>query len=170
MRGKDDVVEPGVGRVFGRLHGEHVERRAGNLAGLERGDERGLIHQFAARAIDDAHALLHGGQGFGVDDALGLRGEADVQGEIIGGSEELVHGDEADAVFAGHGGGDKGIAADDFEAETAGAARYFKPDAAEAEDAECLAAQLRRLAATSSPTCRRAWRSRRRGACAPGRS
>ena len=57
----------------------------------------------------------------------------------------FVECDEADAVFAGDGGGDEGIAADDFEAEAAGAAGDFKSDAAEAEDAESLAAQLRAL-------------------------
>ena len=70
VRREDHVVELGVGRVLGRLDGEDVESRAGHLAGLERVDQSRVVHQLAARAVDDAHALLHGGEGFGVDDAV----------------------------------------------------------------------------------------------------
>ncbi len=81
----------------------------------------------------------------------GLRGEADVQREVVGLGEELFEGDQRDAVFAGDGGGDKWIAADDFEAEAAGALCDFKADAAEAENAERFAAQLCALQALLLP-------------------
>ena len=145
VRREDDVVETEVRRVFGRLDGEDVEGRAGDVAAFERGDEGRVFDQLAAGAVDDAHALLHGGESLGVDDAVGLRREADVQGEVVGLGEELVERDELDAVFARHGGGDEGIAADEFHAEAAGALGDFETDAAEAENAEGLAAQLRAL-------------------------
>ncbi len=74
-----------------------------------------------------------------------------MQSEVVGAGDELVERDQADAVFARHGRGDKRIAADDFEAETARASGHFKPDAAEAENAEGLAAQLRALQALLLP-------------------
>ncbi len=65
--------------------------------------------------------------------------------EVVGAGDELFERDELDAVFARDGGGDEGVAADDFEAEAAGAACDFKADTAEAENAEGFAAQLRAL-------------------------
>ena len=83
MGREDHVLEVDVGGVFGRLFGKDVERGTGHVAGLESFDERGIFHQFAARAVNDAHALLHGGEVFRIDEAGGLRGEADVEGEIV---------------------------------------------------------------------------------------
>ncbi len=74
VRREDDVVEFEVGRIFGRLDGEDIERSAGDLAGFEGGDERGIFDQLAARAVDDAHALLHGRKSFRVDDAVRFAG------------------------------------------------------------------------------------------------
>ena len=115
------------------------------MAALERGDQGRVFNQLTARAVDDAHALLHLGEGAFVDDTGGLGREAHVEREVIRAGDELVDCDETDSVFAGHGGGDKRVAADDLKAESAGTAGHFKPDAAEAENAECLAAQLSAL-------------------------
>ena len=109
VRRKNHVVEPEIGRVLGRLNGKHVERRARHLAALERSRQIRFHHQLAARAIDDAHALLHGGESLGVDDAVGLRREAHVQREIVGLRKELFHGNQRNAVLARHGCGDKRI-------------------------------------------------------------
>ena len=73
-----------------RLLGEHVEGRAGDLAGIERRAQRRLVDQAAARAIDDAHALLHLGERRGVDDVPGLVGQRRVQRDEIGAPEQLV--------------------------------------------------------------------------------
>ena len=43
----------------GRLGVEDVDRRAGDLAGVERLGQRGLVDQAAAGAVDDPHARLH---------------------------------------------------------------------------------------------------------------
>ena len=74
-----------------------------------------------------------------------LRRESYMQGEIVCLAEELVHRQKSNTVFTGDCGGNERIAADDFEAETAGALGDFKADAAEAENAEGLATQLRAL-------------------------
>ena len=65
-----------------------------------------------------------------------------MEGEVVRAGDELVEGDQLDAGFAGDGGGDKGIAADDLHAEAAGAPGDFEADAAQAEDAEGFAAEL----------------------------
>ena len=165
VRGENDVVQCEVGRLFGRLDGEDIEGRTGHLAALEGGDEVGVFNELAARAVDDAHALLHFRQGLCVDDAGGLRGEADVEGEVVGAGDEFVERDELDAVFAGDGGGDEGIAAEDFKAEAAGALGDFKADAAEAEDAEGFAAQFRALQVFLLPLAGVHGWSWRRAAC-----
>ena len=142
VRSEDDVVELEERGVLGRLVTEDVERGSGDVAGLERVDEGRFVDEFAACAVDDANALLHDGERGGVDEAVGLGGEADVQREVVGLLEDLVDGDEGDVVLAGDDGRDEGIVADEVHAEGLGAASDFKADAAEADDAERLAAKF----------------------------
>ena len=54
----DHVVAAEQDVALGRLDREHVDRRAGDMAAIERRLQILLDHQAAARAIDDAHALL----------------------------------------------------------------------------------------------------------------
>ena len=77
-----------------------------------------------------------------------------MQGQIVGFGKELIHRDQENAVLAGDGGGDKWIAADDLQAEAAGATGDFEADPAQAEDAERLAFQLRALQAFLFPLAR----------------
>ncbi len=51
---------------------EHVERGAGQVPGLERLVERGLVDDAAAGAVDEVGALLHLGEGGGAEQVLGL--------------------------------------------------------------------------------------------------
>ena len=92
-----------------------------------------------------------------VDEAFGLRGEADVEREVVGALEDVVDRDEGDLVFAGDDRGDEGIVADDLHPKGAGAAGDLEADATEADDAEGFAAQLGALERLLCPTCRRAW-------------
>ena len=58
MRRGDDIVAAEQ-RIFRRrLLDEDVDRRAGDLAAVERGGQIVLDDEPAARAIDDAHAAL----------------------------------------------------------------------------------------------------------------
>ena len=98
--------------------------------------------ELAAGAVHDADAGLHDGDGLPVDEAFGLGGEADVEGEEVGLAEEVVDGDEGDVVLAGDHGRDKGVVADQGHAEGAGAAGDLETDAPETDDAEGLAAEL----------------------------
>ena len=80
--------------------------------------------------------------GFGVDDTGGLRRQAHVQRQIIGSGDDLVKRYQLDAVLASHSGGNKRIAADNVQTKSAGALRNFKPDPAQAENAQSFAAQF----------------------------
>ena len=71
------------------------------MTGIERGAQRLLVDQPAARAIDDAHALLHRRERLGVDDVLGLVGQRRVQRDEIGALEQLVEIDLLDAELHG---------------------------------------------------------------------
>ena len=84
VRAEQDVVEAEVGRVLERLLAEDVERGAGDVAGLDGFGEGFVDDELAAGAVDDADALLHDGDGVLVDEAFGLRREADVQREEVG--------------------------------------------------------------------------------------
>ena len=59
MRREDEIRQPAQRRIGGqRLGLEDIERRGGDLPGLQRLDERRFVDQSAARAVHDAHALL----------------------------------------------------------------------------------------------------------------
>ena len=128
---RQDVVELEVGRVLQRLLAEDVERGAGDVAGLDGFGEGFVDDELAARAVHDADARLHDGERVLVDEAFGLRREADVQREEVGVGEDFVDGDEGDAVLARDDGSDEGVVAEEVHAEGLGAAGDFEADAAE---------------------------------------
>ncbi len=80
-----------------------------------------------------------------VDQAFGLRRQADVQREVVGVLEDLVERGEGDAILARDDRRDERVVGDQLHAEGGGAPGDFEADAAEADDAERLAAQLRAL-------------------------
>ena len=90
MRGAHHVGMAEQRIVGRRLLGEHVEGGASDVAGIERGAQGRLVDQPAARAIDDAHALLHRRERLGVDDAFRLFRERGVQRHEIGPPEQFV--------------------------------------------------------------------------------
>ena len=65
-----------------------------------------------------------------------------MESDVVRAGNQLFECDELDAVLARDGGGDKGVAAEEFETEALGALGDFKADAAEAQNAEGFAAQL----------------------------
>jgi len=84
MRRADHVLAAEQHVVLRRLDREHVERRARDLPGVERLLEVLLDDQPAARAVDDAHALLHPRQRLGVDQVARGLGQRRVQGDEVG--------------------------------------------------------------------------------------
>src|SRR3954453_19718838 len=109
MRGKDDVLEVEEGGILEGLLVEDVEGGAGYVAGFDGIGECLFDDELAAGAVDDANALLHDANGGLIDEAFGLGGEADVEGKVVGGLQDLVDGDEGYIVLAGDDGGYKGV-------------------------------------------------------------
>ncbi len=84
VRREDDVprrAQRAVGRE--RLRIEHVERGAGQPAVVERLDERRLVHDAAARAVDQAAGGLHFRQRRRADQAAGLVGQRRVDRDEV---------------------------------------------------------------------------------------
>ena len=71
------------------------------MARIERGAQRDFVDEAAARAIDDAHALLRLGEVLRRQDVLGLRGQRRVQRDEIGAGEQGLQFDLLDAEFLG---------------------------------------------------------------------
>ena len=92
---------PNSGIAVRRLDLEHVDAGARHLAALQRRDQVGLDDQPAARAVDDAHAVLHLGDRRGVDDVARLVGQRRVQRDEVGAGEQLVEFDLLDAELLG---------------------------------------------------------------------
>jgi hypothetical protein len=124
---------------------ENIERGAGDVTRTKSFEQRSVVDQLAARAVDDAHVLLHGGQGAGVDDARGLRGQAHVQAEKVGFGEKLFDRAEANSVFARNGLRNERIMPQKFHTKRFGAARDFHAHAAQAKNAKLLAPQFSAL-------------------------
>ena len=143
MRRQDHVGQRQQGRILReRLFGEHVQGRARQVSVAQGGGDRGFLHQFAAGAVDQARALFHLADGLGVDQTGALRGERQVQGEVIGGGEHVIQRGKLDFRLARHLGGDEGIVRQHFHAEHARPPRHFHADAPQPDDAQRLAAQL----------------------------
>ena len=140
-------------RAVVRLLGEHVDRRACDLAGLERVDQRRDVHELSARGVDDADAVAHLRDRAGVDRVACLVGQRQVQREELRALEHLVEGRALDAELAEPLGGDERVIGDDLHLQAERPPRDLPADAAEAEHAERLvgeldAAPLRALPAT----------------------
>ena len=139
---------------FGRLFDEHVEGCAGDMPAVERGAQRNFIHQSAAGAVDDAHALFGLGQVFRREDVAGLRGERSVQGDEIGARQELVEFDLFDSDFGRALGAQKRVVGDHPHSQSDAARGGDRADVAAADDAERLAGELHAHEAILLPLAR----------------
>ncbi len=80
--------------VGGGLVGVHVQTGGTDLAGLQRGQQRGLVHVGAAGGIDDHHAVLHLGDVLGADEGAAVHGRR-MDGDEVGLGQQLIHLDIA---------------------------------------------------------------------------
>ena len=127
------------GRRLGR---EHVERGAGDAARRQRLEQRRLVDQPAARAIDQAQALLGQFQRLGVDDVPGLFRQRRMQGDEIGAAQQFLERDLFDAEIARPLVGQKRIVGDHLHLHAERAVGDDRADIAAADDAERLAENL----------------------------
>ena len=95
-----------VRAVLGRFGGEDVDGCAGEVARLERGDERGDVDHLPTRVVEQVRPVLHLGD-LGRADHVGRFGQlGHVQGEEVGRAEELVERVELLGGSEGHDGHD----------------------------------------------------------------
>ena len=144
MRGDDDVriaLEQGI--VGDRLRGEHIQRSAPHLARVERVLQRRVVDQPAAGDVEDAHAVAHLRERFGVQPVLRVRRLRQMDRDEVGLRVEhlavlgLLHAQLAVAL-----GAHKRVEGDHAHPERACPRRDKLADASEAEDPERLLIQL----------------------------
>src|SRR5580658_3517490 len=85
---------------------EDVERRTGRLARFQRIQQRGLVDDAAARAIDNAHTLFHHCEGPSVNEATRLLRQRRMHGNEIGVAVDSLEIDQLDAGLPGSLGGE----------------------------------------------------------------
>ena len=81
---------PSSGPSYGSLR-EDVERRAGELARLDRLGERLLVDERTARSVHEPGAVAHVRDRVAVDQAARLVGERRVERDDVGRGEQLLH-------------------------------------------------------------------------------
>ena len=125
-----------------RLLIEDIDRRAGDLARAERCDQRRLIHDRAARGVDEPRRRLHQREIGGSDKTVRAGAQHEMDGEDVRLPEEIFFRDV---------GGARGqrlllrqvlAPGDDAHAEGEADAGDLRADIAEAEHAQGLAAQI----------------------------
>ena len=141
---RDDDVGIGEQRALGhRLAAEDVERRAADLAGVQRGLQVLVDDQRPARDVQDPHAVLHLRERLRVQPALGLRRLRQVDREEVRrrvdllGARGLLHAERAVAV-----GADVRVVREHLHPEALRALGDELADPAEPQDAERLVHEL----------------------------
>ena len=142
MRRCHDVLQTEQSVVGRGLGLEHVNAGARHLAALQRRDEIGLDDQAAARAVDDAHAVLHPRNRSRVDDATRLVGHRRVQGDEVGAGEKIIELDLLDAQFFGALVRQERVEGDDVHLQANAARGDDGTDIAAADHAQRLAGDL----------------------------
>ena len=143
MRGQDRV-----GRVAQRVVGSHrlgredVHARR-RQAGRRQGSGQGrLVHDPAARHVQQDRARLHGLDLGPPDEPARLRRQRGVDGDDVGSQQQLGQADQPRAVLGRLLLGEVRVVGDDAHLEAAGPPGDRLADLAEADDAQRLAAQL----------------------------
>ena len=127
----------------GRLGVEHVDRRAGNLSRVQGDEQRVLVDQAAARAINDSHAGLHPRQGGRTNDVASLRRERSVNRDVVAAPPQVVERQACDAQLGRAFGREEGVETDHVHVEPLSPLRDRQADPTEPDDAQRLAAELR---------------------------
>ena len=154
MRRADHIGQAEEHIGGGGLVGEHIEGAASDMAGHEGIAHGRFINQFAARAIDDAHALLRPGDVFRIHDPARLGRQRRMQSDEIGAPQEIVQLHLLDAHVAGALGREEGIEGDDAHPEAQRPVGDDGADIAAADDAQHLGGDLHAHEAVLLPLAR----------------
>ena len=139
--GVEDLGVADQGVAGGRgLDVEHVDGRFGQPALVEGGGDGGGVDEAAPGCVDQDRSGLDDGESGGVDQVAGLVGEGRVEGDVVGGGEQLVEIDELDAGLPADPLADEGVVGQNRHLEGLGPGRDGPADPAEADDAEGLVA------------------------------
>jgi hypothetical protein len=141
VRGDDDGVEEEQRAVGAGLGGVDVERGPGHPALAHRARQRGLVHDPAARGVDDPHLRLDHPQLTVAEQADGLGALGQVDADEIGLGEQLAQAGQAYAQLAGPGRRHVGVIGDHRHAEGGETLGHQHADLAQAEDSGHLAVQ-----------------------------
>ena len=158
--GRDDDVVELEQRATVRLFRKHVERRARQLAGAKRVDERVLVDELAARDVDQAKAVLGRCELVAPDDVVGVRREREVERDEVGRRQKLLERlGLFDTQVAKAVGGDVRVVREDAHLERPRPPCNLLADAAEADEPERLVRELEAGEAGALPATffQRAW-------------
>src|SRR6185437_14921879 len=135
----------GAKRVVGRqrLHVEHVEAGAGDPAGAQRLDQRGLVDDRAAGGVDQVAVRTDQVQLAGAEQAPGAVGQLEVDGDHVRAGQQVVQGDRLHAELAGVAGVEVRAPGEHPHPERPAVAGDDAAEPAEPEHAERPAGQLR---------------------------
>src|SRR5690606_26069436 len=129
-----DVVEAEQRRVDRGLADEDIEASCGDLLRRERREQRVLVDDAAAAAVDDAQGGLRLGELLRTEQAGGLSGLRDVDGDEVGLLDEFVEGDHPYPQLLCASRRDVGVVDDQFGTETRETLGDQAADATEADD------------------------------------
>src|SRR3984957_5128471 len=144
VRREQHVVEfTEAGWLRHRFFGETIQRRAGDAPFLQRREERVLIHDAAARGVEQVGIGLHQRQFLRTDKAAGFFGERTMDGDEIGLFEQFFQTYQLRAAFCRSFRAGKRIERDRLvHAEAAQQLECLACDAAESNDPERAIAQF----------------------------
>ena len=125
-----------------RFRGEDIQSGTGDFAAGNGFGERGIVHQFAAGAVHNAHAGLHLRESFAGKQTVSFGRDRHVQSDVIRLAIKLGQFHQLDAQIARDLRSHIGIAGHDAHFKSARAFHDFAADAAQPDDAQRLAAQL----------------------------
>ena len=145
MRRRDEIIQFQQRRFRIGFSLEDIERGAGNLAAFQALVQIVFVDDAAARAIQNAHAVSHPGNGVLVDQVASVFGKRHVNGDEVGLPEDLLKIDQFETAREMRIRIDVRIVSNDVHAHGLALARDFTADAAEANDAQGLSCQLHTL-------------------------
>ncbi len=119
-----------------------IERGPGQLSAFQRRHQRRLVHDAAARAVDETRRRLEQRQSFGVYQPARPLRQRRVYRDEIGRAQQLLQRHHPDSFSRGSLRRDKGVKYDHIHLQPDRTTRHRRADLAKADDAKRLAAQL----------------------------
>ena len=131
------------GGVFRQgLTGIHIQARTGDHTVVDGFSDRRLIHHAAAGTVHDPRRGLHGAQQLRIHQVLGVLGARDVQGDVVGGAEQLIQLQQLHLHPLSPVSGNEGVVGDHLHAHGLGNPGDVGSDLAETDHPQSLLVEL----------------------------